>query len=1080
MVNPLRATELELADPITDLKDGLIDPSRKPVQQEPPGFFSSLRNPVELVLEESLPASLYQWITGNTKKVQAEKALRFLQQYPYLQNSSRYKEAERIYSKYGYLLEEGSQNFDVQEIANLAKQHPGVFGAELVNMIVADPYLFFIPSIAYARLGRGIVNSVKLKYSNAYKSIPKDVTNLLKKDFNKDIKYGAMASVLSPLAFSTGLQLGETGEISGSRTTAETTIGATAGLLISGAIGGISALTSRSTNVAQNKINQALQNVFEKNKSNYAELLEPDVETAHPKLIEELIADLKPELENLGSVEKLDAIKAQIVSAARPLIENGFDASKNTVLKKAASVGTIFAAAQFLTAEDEKIEAAGKGFILGSAIYGAGRLLNKAFQTPEALLSKKIETSFEDVINTADIMNAKYNSLATKITRSIKDLIPDPTSRSKVFAYITKKKVDKNLNFFESGKVLEKTDLSPNELIAADNIKKTFDMFYETLSSLDEPILFAKRSNYLPLLWEDYKGVDPIGYTEKFIQKVTGLNKNFKFSKPRILEDINAGLALGLKLRKGMDDPAELMRIYSFAAGKAVITRTILKYLKLNSIPGSKQGLFKVPYIATTNDEIKNISAFYVDQYVDFKHPFIASNNPIKVHSSIINSLKMIFSAETESQLMGAIFNTNLMMKRMAVGFSFFHAGGLVENMFFMGMPIKEVGKILNPRKAPDILKLIDNPSAYLSEYTHAVDAIKKLGFEDAVRFAQASKLEISIPEDTGFDRFYANMRGIDTFFKHHFGLKGFDNVEKVFKFFDKITWDRIYTSAKLYSFLRQLDKLVKPGDTQSAIYAKARISARVINDAFGGLNWFALSQEIQNPLFKKLAQTLFSPGSRGYMQLLMFAPDWTIANLRIAAKIFPLFESNPQARRIYQYYFARTALIYATIGTALNYIFSGHSILENKDPTRIDLGNGEVLTFSKQFMEPFDWVVDPKGTGIKKIGSLPKGVIEVLLNKKYLTGKWSPRITQEDDYAITKALKYGGQVGSKFLPIWVNQSIETIKEGLINNGISADLAADVSLNWFLGQTGHPKYKAPRSTKYKLQGLVRNPYETLF
>ncbi len=34
---------------------------------------------------------------------------------------------------------------------------------------------------------------------------------------------------------------------------------------------------------------------------------------------------------------------------------------------------------------------------------------------------------------------------------------------------------------------------------------------------------------------------------------------------------------------------------------------------------------------------------------------------------------------------MGALFTTNLMMKRLAVGFSFFHAGALVESMLFAG-----------------------------------------------------------------------------------------------------------------------------------------------------------------------------------------------------------------------------------------------------------------------------------------------------------------------------------------------------------------------------------------------------------
>jgi hypothetical protein len=46
--------------------------------------------------------------------------------------------------------------------------------------------------------------------------------------------------------------------------------------------------------------------------------------------------------------------------------------------------------------------------------------------------------------------------------------------------------------------------------------------------------------------------------------------------------------------------------------------------------------------------------------------------------------------------------------------------------------------------------------------------------------------------------------------------------------------------------------------------------------------------------------------------------------------------------------------------------------------------------------------------------------------------------------------------------------------------GISADLASDVALDFVLGQLGHPRYKGPRTSAYKLKGLVRSPYETLF
>ena len=77
MSNELYLNDTKLNDPINDLQDGIVDPTQSQ-EQSPPGFFSSLRNPMELIFEESLPASLYQFITGNTKKVQAEKALKFL------------------------------------------------------------------------------------------------------------------------------------------------------------------------------------------------------------------------------------------------------------------------------------------------------------------------------------------------------------------------------------------------------------------------------------------------------------------------------------------------------------------------------------------------------------------------------------------------------------------------------------------------------------------------------------------------------------------------------------------------------------------------------------------------------------------------------------------------------------------------------------------------------------------------------------------------------------------------------------------------------------------------------------------
>tara|TARA_R100000687_G_C6305672_1_gene98048 strand:- start:118 stop:288 length:171 start_codon:yes stop_codon:yes gene_type:complete len=56
MANDIRMQDPRLRDPIRQIPDGLKDP----VEDKTPGFFQSLRNPYHLMLEESLPASLYQ------------------------------------------------------------------------------------------------------------------------------------------------------------------------------------------------------------------------------------------------------------------------------------------------------------------------------------------------------------------------------------------------------------------------------------------------------------------------------------------------------------------------------------------------------------------------------------------------------------------------------------------------------------------------------------------------------------------------------------------------------------------------------------------------------------------------------------------------------------------------------------------------------------------------------------------------------------------------------------------------------------------------------------------------------------
>ena len=47
--------------------------------------------------------------------------------------------------------------------------------------------------------------------------------------------------------------------------------------------------------------------------------------------------------------------------------------------------------------------------------------------------------------------------------------------------------------------------------------------------------------------------------------------------------------------------------------------------------------------------------------------------------------------------MIAALNTTNLMMKRLAVGFSFFHAGALVESLWFAGGKFDTLKKTLDP-----------------------------------------------------------------------------------------------------------------------------------------------------------------------------------------------------------------------------------------------------------------------------------------------------------------------------------------------------------------------------------------------
>ena len=311
--NDFHLEEFKLKDPIKGLSDGVKDP----IQDKTPGFFQSLRNPIDLIREESLPASLYQWLTGNTKKKQAQEALEYIQNNPELAGTKVYKEAERKLNRFGYLLDEGPMNIDIKEVGNMIKTNPKLFGAELVNMLVADPWLLFMP-LGWGRLGRGVVNSIKLKRGKNLQY------TRIKSKIASDLKVGATATLATPLVFSTTYQLGEKAELDPKRTTVETTIGATAGALFSVGFAGTGELARRLTRVPRSRIEAAHRKVFDKYKNNAEKLVDTN-ENGIYRGVDELIEIIRKESKDIADPNKFEIIKADITAALRTINENGKD-----------------------------------------------------------------------------------------------------------------------------------------------------------------------------------------------------------------------------------------------------------------------------------------------------------------------------------------------------------------------------------------------------------------------------------------------------------------------------------------------------------------------------------------------------------------------------------------------------------------------------------------------------------------------------------------------------------------------------------------------------------------------------------
>lgn len=603
---------------------------------------------------------------------------------------------------------------------------------------------------------------------------------------------------------------------------------------------------------------------------------------------------------------------------------------------------------------------------------------------------------------------------AWQITQDVIELVPKEADRIQVRKWLEGSDT--------------RTELTPNQREAANILRQAWNE--RGLEGLASSVLKDLRYNYVTHVWGDS------GRTvwDEIFNKPTGsgTSENTPFSMKRVYATIEEGKAAGLTPLT--EDPLLLFEIYANSLARAISNKKFISALKSQTHDG--RGL--VTTLARGGEGYERID-----------HPQMQG---LSVHPDIAPMMRFIFDSNNPNVLVKGLEAVSTIQKRLAVSASLFHAKALEDAMLgatkFVQAPGRAV-KTLGQSFAPAVF----GRDSFLKQLREGgpgdlVDRGMKAGLQFAFEREGAGLEELNTGWYQGLS---AAQRFLDdTIPGLGLPVKGFQKLSHTM---DNFMWGRLHAALKLNTFAEKSTQLTmnegkaaaKEGRPPRAQEETDRIAASFANDIYGGLNWQQLVTDFDSRWGREFAQALFGPSGRRAMRIALFAPDWTLSTTRAFVKAFSgegsgvagLFKPRELAD-LHRQYILRSLFWYALIGDSLNVYFSGHHFWENKDKTRIDLGDGRTMQWSKHFMEPIHWITDTAKQGLNKLGIVPKEVLNQTFGTEYL----NPRVDRGGSIAAGPAMK-GTRVGHalrQFAPI----SGQQYSEGDLTSAVSGFLGAPV------------------------------------
>ena len=528
----------------------------------------------------------------------------------------------------------------------------------------------------------------------------------------------------------------------------------------------------------------------------------------------------------------------------------------------------------------------------------------------------------------------------------------------------------------------------------------------------------------------------------------------------RVLGDINRRIALAgkdFKLEVKTKDIAEIYKEYASSMEKAIENKKLIDSVLSIRNPNGESLVRRV----TAEEPLPYGWQMIKDrQFAGYA-----------VQQDLAPALKFAFEAQG-NKVLNAIYTVSQVTKRLNVIGSLFHAKSLMEVLSSAHTPIitpiKEVALGITD-------KLLGTEYSGIRK---AINEFEKGGLGSSVDKWQRGGLVLEVPSDVSKGIISATGKFADSMISK-FGPKtrilesALSATEKyTLGVFDKITWDYLHTGGKLMTAEAYLSKArenaAKEGKPFDETAARKEIVS-FVNKSFGGLNWFQearhsitpsgapeQSNNIVSQTYKKfsdqMAMAAYSPEGRKGLQILLFAPDWTISTIKAFTAALPK-ELNPTKwhpiegikgmatpstkadyARLYQF---KTALTYLTLINGINLAVSGRNVWENKDPTRIEYPDGTSMQAMKHAMEPYHWISDPDKTLTNKLGFVPKAVAVGVTGLEYAS-PYAPKMV--DPSAINRAKA----IASMALPFQASAAISAPEGEGVNRALLGTIGLPV------------------------------------